>query len=106
MAHGKDGLFGWQILAEDSVSYMEFPIQASEEPVSDDEIKRLIRKTLIRHKQFVSADEIENLVFIATNGDKHVIIEPLNPADYWPIFAVDESNSIYKKYRSTKGGEK
>lgn len=106
MAHGKDGLFGWQILAEDSVSYMSFPIQASDKPVSDAEIKRLIRKTLIKNSTFVSADEIEDLVFIATNGDSDVIIEPLNPADYWPTFAVDDSDSIYKKYRSTKGGEK
>lgn len=105
MAHGKDGLFGWQILAEDKVSYMEFPIQASDKPVSDDEIKKLIRKTLIKNCTFVSADEIDNLVFIATNGDDAIIVEPLNPADYWPTFAVDELDSIYKKYRDTKGGE-
>ena len=105
MEHGKSGFFGWQILAEDKVSYFEFPIQAAEKPVSDDEIKKLIRKTLIKNCEFVSADEIENLVFIATDGDDMIIVEPLNPADYWPTFAVDESNSIYKKFRNTKGGE-
>lgn len=106
MAHGKHGLFGWQILAEDEVSYFEFPIQAADEPVTDDEIKTIIRKTLVKHNQFVSADEIINLVFIATNGDCDIIVEPLNPADYWPTFAVDDSDRIYKKYRRMKGGEK
>lgn len=106
MAHGKDGFFGWQILAEDSVSYMSFPIQAAEEPVSDDEIKLLIRKTLIKNNTFVSADEIENLVFTAANGDGMIIIEPLNPADYWPTFGHSASDKIYSTFRSTKGGEK
>lgn len=106
MAHGKDGLFGWQIIAEDKVSYMEFPIQAAEEPVSDDEIKKFIRKILIKNHEFVSADEIENLVFIATNGDDMIIVEPLNPADYWPTFGHSDLDKIYATFRKTKGGEK
>lgn len=104
MKHGKDGFFGWQILAEDKVSYFEFPIQAAEEPVSDDEIKKIIRKNLITNCEFVSADEIENLVFIATNGDDMIIVEPLNPADYWPTFGTSDLDKIYKKFRNAKGG--
>ncbi len=79
------GVFGWQIAAENSEYRMTFPKQLSQEPVSDDEIKALLKYVCDTVGEDSTADEIYHLIFIATSLDEDSeYIEPLDPFVFWP----------------------
>ena len=85
-----DNMFAWRILVSTDRYFMASKVRVATEPVSDLEIRRVIRKAISSDDcPKITTDDIEELVFMAVDDDNNVFQEDLPPYSFWPVAGDD-----------------
>ena len=122
MTKKKDISFFWFVACKPAgYEPITYTMMHSNSRVDDDEIMYYLKKNVCyEHRNVDFVDEIEELVFVAIDArEKEIVIEPLDPYEFWPLEELSEDAQIDKEflehilhfsfasiYGDEKGGEK